>query len=158
MTLTAGENAQTANANLVRQVKRVSAALSVRDLDQSVQWYTTNLGFEVVASQDFPAINARVAYLRNRKVVLELVQASPSVHIERPAPPFNYVVQGFAQLALYVDDLEEAKSLALSQGLMLVSDIVSAPELGVQVFLIHDLDGNLIEFAQADWLAGGTDD
>ncbi|PPK70206.1 VOC family protein [Actinokineospora auranticolor] len=156
MTLTAGETVEAAQRALVRQVKQVSAAVSVSNLDDSIAWYADNLGFEVVTRQDFPAINARVAYIRNRKVVLELVQAEPAVRIHRPAPPFNYVVQGFAQLSLYVDDIATAKAQALAQGLSLVSDIVSAPDLGVQVFLLQDLDGNLIEVAQASWLAAGS--
>ena len=151
MTVTAGE-ATRADRALTKSIKRVAVALSVRDLDASVQWYTAHLGFAVVAAQDFPAINARVAYIRSGKLIIELVQTTPSVRVERPAPPYNYTVQGYAQVALYVDNLQEAKDAALAQGLTLASDVVSAPGLGVQVFTVQDLDGNVIEIAHADWL------
>jgi catechol 2,3-dioxygenase-like lactoylglutathione lyase family enzyme len=151
MTTTAGEATRAAKA-LTKKIKRVSVALSVRDLDASAQWYTEYLGFAVVAAQDFPAINARVAYIRSGKLVIELVQTTPSVRVERPAAPYNYTVQGYAQLSLYVDNLHEAKEAALADGLTLLSDVVSAPNLGVQVFLLQDLDGNVIEVAHADWL------
>jgi catechol 2,3-dioxygenase-like lactoylglutathione lyase family enzyme len=138
-------------ATLLDQVQHVSAAVSVRDLDESVSWYVEKFGFAVQSSQDFPAISARVAYLRHRDVVLELIQATPAVGIERPAPPYNYAVRGYAQISLYVEDIYQARALAQAQGLPIVSDIVTAPELGVSVFLTKDLDGNYIEIAHSDW-------
>jgi lactoylglutathione lyase len=150
--MTASQATPTRAGTLLDLVRHVSAAVSVRDLDRSVDWYTDKLGFDVVATQDFPAIGARVAYLRHGDTVLELVRSTPAVAVTRPAPPYNYVVLGWAQLSLAVDDIQQARLLAGERGLTIVSDIVTAPDLGVTVFVTQDLDGNLIEIAQLDWM------
>lgn len=151
--MTAPHATPTRAGTLLDLVHHVSAAVSVRELDRSVEWYTERLGFAVVSTQDFPAIDARVAYLRHGDTVLELVQSTPAVAVTRPAPPYNYVVLGWAQISLTVDDIQQARRMAEELGLTIVSDIVTAPDLGVSVFVTQDLDGNLIEVAQLDWMA-----
>lgn len=153
--MTSTAETQVGKATLVDQVQHVSAAVSVRDLDASIKWYGEHLGFEVVVAQDFPAVSARLAFLRSGNVFIELVQSTPAVAITRPAPPLNYVVIGYAQISLYVADVEVARQLAQEQGLPIVTEITSVPDLGVAAFFTQDPDGNLIEIIHCDWATAG---
>jgi lactoylglutathione lyase len=132
-------------------VRRISACLSVSDLDASVRWYTERMGFAEVVRQDFPELHARLAYLRHGDLILELVQSSPTAGVTRPAPPGHTVVRGITQISLHVDDAKAAMREAEAAELPLVTGILEAPQIGVRAFFSQDPDGNLIEFHQADW-------
>lgn len=132
-------------------VQWLSACISVRDLDESVSWYTEQLGFEQVLRQDFPELSAGLAYLRYRNLVIELVESSPSAGVSRPTPPRHALVRGITQLTLYVPDAHHALALVKAKGLPIVMDLVEVPITGVTAFFTQDPDGNLIEFHQADW-------
>jgi catechol 2,3-dioxygenase-like lactoylglutathione lyase family enzyme len=140
--------------SILSTVQWISACLSVSDLDVSADWYIDKLGFETVLRQDFPALSARLAYLRHRDLVLELVESTPSAGIVRPAPPLHGLVRGISQITFYVPDIREAFAGVRAQGLPIVMDLVEVPQIGVSAFFTEDPDGNLIEFHQAAWAAG----
>ena len=139
---------------ILSAVQRLSVCISVRDLDESVSWYTEQLGFKPVLRQDFPELSARLAYLRYRNLVVELVESSPSAGVARPTPPQHALVRGISQLTLYVSDARYALALVKANGLPIVMDLVEVPDIGVTAFFTQDPDGNLIEFHEAEWAQG----
>jgi catechol 2,3-dioxygenase-like lactoylglutathione lyase family enzyme len=136
---------------ILSTVQWLSVCISVSSLDESVSWYTEQLGFEQVLRQDFPELSAGLAYLRHGDLVIELVESSPSAGVERPAPPRHALVRGITQLTLYVPDAHRALEQVKAKGLPIVMDLVEVPVTGVTAFFSQDPDGNLIEFHQADW-------
>ncbi len=138
--------------HILEGVQRISACLSVTDLDASVLWYTERMGFEEVLRRDFPDLNARLAYVRWGDLILELVQSTPSVGVSRPAPPAGHtIVRGITQVSLHVEDAQKAMEQVKEAGLPLLTDLIDAAPIGVKAFFSQDPDGNLIEFHQADW-------
>lgn len=139
---------------ILSTVQWLSSCISVSDLTEAVTWYTEKLGFEVVLRQDFPELSAGLAYLRFGNLVIELVESTPSAGVSRPAPPRHATVRGITQLTLYVADAHHALALVKEKGLPIVMDLVEVPVTGVTAFFTQDLDGNLIEFHEADWALG----
>jgi catechol 2,3-dioxygenase-like lactoylglutathione lyase family enzyme len=133
-------------------VQKVSACLSVANLDETASWYERALGFRTVRSMHFAAQNpeysARVAFLQADGGRLELLEDQLFIAVRRPNPPRHAAMQGVSQLALYVEDLDAAVEQLQSRDIPLVMGPVTVEELGIRACFIRDNEGNLIELLQ----------
>ena len=137
-----------ASAVTTSRVRRLSACISVADLDRSIKWYSDVLGFRLRRQAPFPDLGARLAFLEVDDLRLELVQSDGSVTGDRPDPPRHAGVRGVTQLTLYVDDLDQVLAELAEHGVPLAMPPVDVEVLGIRAFFIRDADGNLIEFIQ----------
>ena len=113
----------------------------VRDVDQSVAFYTKHLGFAV--KQKF---GPNMAIVTRDELTLWL--AGPGASAARPMPDGRKPQPGgWNRFVLPVDDLAALVARLKQQGVNFRNDIVKGP--GGQQILCEDPSGNVIELFQA---------
>ena len=110
----------------------------VEDVQRSIDFYTTHLGFAVITT----AAPAFADVVRGR---LRLLLSGPASSGAR-ATPADSATAGRNRSHLVVDDLDAAVTPLRDAGLQFRSDLISGP--GGQQILLADPDGNLIELFQ----------
>ena len=123
------------------------AGISVPDLERSLDWYCR--AFDLTEGHRFevPPIGLRGVFALDPAgagvELLEKAGALPGVN--RADPPSANEVHGYNHMCFEVEDLEASYSRALRHGATPVWDPRDAPEPGVRMAYVTDLDGNLIE-------------
>lgn len=118
----------------------VSVRYLVDDVQASIDWYTSVLGFSVLNA--FPPAFADVGR-GNLRLLLSGPQSSagrPMADGERPGPG------GWNRIHLIVEDIEAEIDKARAAGASLRNDVVKGPG-GKQVLLL-DPSGNVVELFQ----------
>lgn len=84
-------------------------AFTVSDIEETIHWYETTLGFQVISRTTIPAIGAQVAFLQLANIQLEVLQARGSFRLaELFADAPNHVLPiGNKSLVLQVNDLHQ---------------------------------------------------
>jgi catechol 2,3-dioxygenase-like lactoylglutathione lyase family enzyme len=110
----------------------------VADVQKSIDFYTTHLGFTVNTS----AAPAFADVVRGR---LRLLLSGPASSGAR-ATPAGSATAGRNRIHLVVDDLDATVTPLRDAGLQFRSELISGP--GGQQMLLADPDGNLVELFQ----------
>ena len=125
-------------------------AISVANLEESIDWYRRCLGFELVRQEYVPPVDAKVATMARDGVELEIFfhEGSTPMTAERTDPNRDPHTQGVKHFCLGTGQLEELVDFLRSQG---VEIVVGPVRLGDNtLYYIHDNSGNLIELMQRD--------
>jgi catechol 2,3-dioxygenase-like lactoylglutathione lyase family enzyme len=118
----------------------VNVRYIVRDVDESIAFYTTHFGFELLSS----AAPAFADVARGR---LRLLLSGPTSSGGRALPDGRVPEPGgWNRIHLVVDDIDSVVAQLRAAGLVLRSDVVSGP--GGQQVVVDDPDGNPIEIFQ----------
>lgn len=121
--------------------------VSVADMDASIRWWETMLGFTLLRRYNAP-IPAEIAVLGNGALHVELlkVPAPKPAEIERRVPDDDLQTCGNKHVAFSVADVRGLVGMLRDRG----ADIVWMKELpdGRAASFIRDNEGNLIEFVQ----------
>lgn len=122
-------------------------AITVSDLDRSVEWYRAMFGFREEVRFDRPDLRKKGAMLRLGEQGLELFQPYEARVLPDYAQDFheNLGVIGVKHFALLVPNLEEAQEDLRIKGGEL-SDIVRGKT--VRYFTVKDPDGIPVEVKQ----------
>jgi catechol 2,3-dioxygenase-like lactoylglutathione lyase family enzyme len=119
---------------------KVSVRYMVDDVDQALDFYTENFGFE-------PGQNASPAFAEVSKGNLRLLLAGPESSAGRPMPDGRTPEPGgWNRIHFVVDDIGAEVERLRAAGVSFRNDIVSGP--GGQQILIDDPSGNPIEIFQ----------
>ncbi len=120
-------------------------AITVSDLDRSVEWYSARFGFREEARFDRPDLRKRGAMLRLGSYGLELFQPYEPQPLPEHAADFHrdLGVVGVKHFSLRVHDLEAARVHLQDENL---SDIVNGKT--TRYFTLKDPDGISIEIKQ----------
>ena len=123
------------------------AGISVPDLERSLDWYCRALNLTEGYRFEVPPIGLRGVFALDPAgagvELLEMAGALPGVN--RADPPSANSVHGYNHMCFEVANLEAAYERALIHGAVPVWDPRPAPEPGVRMAYVTDLDGNLIE-------------
>ena len=123
------------------------AGISVPDLERSLDWYCRALDLTEGYRFEVPPIGLRGVFALDPAgagvELLEMAGALPGVN--RADPPSANSVHGYNHMCFEVTDLESAYERALMHGAVPVWAPRPAPEPGVRMAYVTDLDGNLIE-------------
>lgn len=111
----------------------------VDDVDESIAFYTTHLGFTLEMS-------AAPAFADVRRGALRLLLSGAASSGARATPPDVADSPGRNRIHLVLDDLEAEVARLGEAGLAFVSDLVSGP--GGSQILLADPSGNLVELFQ----------
>ena len=123
------------------------AGISVPDLERSLDWYCRAFDLTEGYRFEVPPIGLRGVFALDRAGAgVELLEKSGALPgVNRADPPSANEVHGYNHMCFEVEDLEAAYARALRHGATAVWDPRDAPEPGVRMAYVTDLDGNLIE-------------
>lgn len=112
----------------------------VDDVDRSVDFYTTHLGFHL-------GINAAPAFAEVLRGPLRLLLSGPTSSGARPMPDgATPCPGGWNRIHLIVDDIGAEVERLRAAGVSFRNDIINGP--GGQQILLQDPAGNLVELFQ----------
>ena len=118
----------------------VSVRYMVDDVEESIRFYTSHLGFEVVS--DFAPAFAEVV-----RGNLRLLLSGPTSSAGRPMPDGREPGPGgWNRIHFIVDDIEAEVARLRAAGLPFRNDVVTGP--GGKQILVDDPSGNPIELFQ----------
>ena len=118
----------------------VNVRYMVTDVDESTEFYTRLLGFELLSS-------AAPAFADVQRGNLRLLLSGPASSAGRPMPDGERPGPGgWNRIHFIVDDLEAEVERLRSQGAGFRNDIVSGP--GGKQILLLDPSGNVVELFQ----------
>ena len=129
------------------EVKFDHAGISVPDLESSIAWYGTMLGFELEGRAFLPPVQAQIAFLRRGNLRVELfeVPGAAALPDARRVPDEDLRTHGNKHVCYAVKDARAAADELKSRG----ADIVFVKEMPqATVVYIRDNAGNLIELVQ----------
>ncbi|WP_005036736.1 VOC family protein [Holophaga foetida] len=129
-------------------IKPLHGGISVADMDASIAWYQSMLGFQLVSNKFIPPLKARVAFLERDGWSLELFEHTECKPLpaDRRTPNLDIQTQGFKHVAYAVEDLAAAMAELKAKGVDVAMDLF--PMEGDQVAFIRDNTGNLVELIQ----------
>ena len=119
--------------------------ISVADLEASIAWYETVLGFKVDTRVEIPAIPARIAFLKRGRFRIELFEVAGAAPLpeDRRVPNKDLRTHGTKHLAFAVDDVPALMQVLKSRGVDIAMEVNVH---GHPVAFVRDNTGNLIEF------------
>lgn len=94
-------------------------AITVKDLDRSVEFYTKKLGFSVVRKDETPSLN--IVFVGNGLAQLELFELKKGTAKEVPALKENEI--GIKHIAFHVDDIEGVVEEMKKRGVEFTTEI-----------------------------------
>ena len=131
--------------------KPLHLGISVSNLEESVKWYSENLGFTLTKHLDLPEVQFRVAILEYQGFGVELIEVKGSSKYplawQEPGP--QHQIQGIVHFAFRVNDLDATEKVFRDKGARFACEPTVLEGLGIRYFHIFDNDGNLIEFGQS---------
>ncbi|MEW9804555.1 VOC family protein [Mesorhizobium sp. ZMM04-5] len=120
--------------------EQVNVRYMVRDVQASVDWYVTHLGFQQIS-------NAAPAFADVRRGALRLLLSGEKSSAGRPMPDGRRPEPGgWNRFELVVADLAAEVERLRSRGLTFRNDIVTGP--GGSQILLEDPSGNVVELFQ----------
>ncbi|MCD8301018.1 MAG: VOC family protein [Clostridiales bacterium] len=123
--------------------------ISVYNMQESLEWYKKNLGFELVKDDGYtPPLKAKICFIEHDGYQIELFEYDDPKPIpeDRLMPNTDLQTVGTKHLALAVDDMEAVKKDFVANGV----DIAHEVHMGADsVMFIRDCNGVLIELIQA---------
>ena len=120
--------------------EQVNVRYMVNDVQASVDWYVTHLGFEQIS-------NAAPAFADVKRGALRLLLSGEKSSAGRPMPDGRRPEPGgWNRFELVVADLEAEVDRLRTRGLTFRNDIVTGP--GGSQILLEDPSGNVIELFQ----------
>ncbi|HEX8616823.1 MAG TPA: VOC family protein [Thermoanaerobaculia bacterium] len=127
-------------------------ALSVPDVDESIRWYVTNLGFQQKSRAEYPDYGLVIAIVERDGFRVELVAlkgsvAPASVVADHSNPA---ILQGFNKIAFRVDDLAAWAKEFRGRGVKFQLQETANPQDNSSSFIIVDNNGNWLQFTQVN--------
>lgn len=126
-------------------------ALSVQDLDASVEWYANVLGFAETERYEFPDDRMRLALMEKDGFELEIIEIADAPPFAAPDPGNPATRRGFVKLAFYSGEIQALYDAARDAGAQVQSPLRSSNRTGGRFFILLDPDGNWVQvFGPAD--------
>ncbi|MBO2012129.1 VOC family protein [Hymenobacter negativus] len=142
------------SANGLQSLSLHNLAFTVSDIEKTIRWYETTLGFKVLTRTAFPAIGAQVAFIQSSNIRLEVLQAQNGFRIEElfADAPNHLLPIGNKTLVLQVNDLHTATLELEEKGVTVTFAWKEVDLTGRGDFstMIRDPDGNFINIFQKD--------
>ncbi|MFD0853331.1 VOC family protein [Actinomadura adrarensis] len=124
----------------------VGFSVTPEDLDSTVEWYASKLGFTV--DQRFDSHGTTFVYLVGGDVKIELMSGAST----RQAPVDDIMTSmdpaRMHHLALAVEDLDAAIDHLAGQGVPLIGGPMKIDDIGQRIAFVTDNLGNIIELAE----------
>ena len=126
---------------------RYFAAILVTDIDASIDWYSANLGFEVVNRTDLEDRGISIANLKFENIHLELIETGailPRSELLKSKPD-KMRIAGLFKFGFAVNDFDKKVDELKEQAVELQGSVVVDPINGKKMVIVLDNDGNRIQ-------------
>lgn len=128
--------------------KPLHVGISVRNMEEALNWYEKNLGFTLVEDDGFiPPLGARICFVQNGDFQLELFEYEQPKPLpeDRLTPNRDLQTIGTKHVAFEVECMAEMRARLVENGV----DIAHEVEMnGNKVMFIRDCSGVLIELIE----------
>lgn len=140
------------SANGLQSLSFHNLSFTVSDIEKTIHWYETILGFKVVTKIDSTPIGAQIAFLQLADIRLEVLQTKDSFRLDEMfADAPNYLLPiGNKSLVLHVNDLHRATVEMEEKGVTFAWKEVDLSGHGNFSTMIRDNDGNFINILQKE--------
>lgn len=127
--------------------KALHVGISVKNMEEALDWYKKNLDFELVKDDYVPPLKARICFIRNGDFEIELFQYDEPKPIpeDRLTPNSDLQTVGTKHVAFDVPDMKALKEKFLANGVDIAHEVMME---GNNVMFVRDCSGVLIEFIQ----------
>lgn len=129
--------------------KALHVGISVYNMQQSLDWYTENLGFHLCKDDGFvPGLDARICFMEKDGFQIELFEYRQPKPLpeDRLMPNSDLQTVGTKHIAFAVKGMSELRSRLIRNG----TEIAHETEMnGEHVMFIRDCSGVLIELIEA---------
>lgn len=125
--------------------------ISVANLEESIAWYSTHLGYELESINDFPEINTKLAFVKKDDFRIELFEhyETQSIADYRKHPLTDMKYQGNLHICFCMEDgLEALFENFKATGVDIVMGPMLSPPKDAIMGFIRDNTGNLIEIIE----------
>ena len=121
-------------------------AIIVSNIDTSLNWYTSQLGFEVVDRIDAPENGFRQANLKRGKAAIELIELQTTIYPAEilEGKPSRSRIAGFFKFGFTVSDFDAWVDQLNESGVAFHGRVVQNTT-GKKMVIIQDPDGNRIQ-------------
>jgi methylmalonyl-CoA epimerase len=129
-----------------KQIEHIGIA--VRNLEESVGFYTQMLGMRLLGYETVESEKARVAFLEIGETRFELLEATAE---DSPIAQFiSKKGEGIHHIALQVDNAQERLDFLQSEGIQLIHKVPKAGAHGNQIAFLHpkSTKGVMLELCQ----------
>ncbi len=142
---TINQRAEAASENGLESLQIFNVAISVSNIDESVEWYEDKLGFQLQNRRKV-STGIEIALIEKNGFFIDLIYIAGSENLEGSPkePPEHLKVQGLRNLVFWVDDLKSADAQLKSKGVELIWESRYIPEVETSVTNFRDNNGNLI--------------
>jgi Glyoxalase/Bleomycin resistance protein/Dioxygenase superfamily len=126
-------------------VAPVFFALSVADLEASIQWYSDTL--QLTPTRLPPSPQTKVALLQGGGLIVELVEHSEAFDLETRLPELRkrYLAHGLFKVGFFVSDLDATVERLKSRGATFKGKLFTDEVLGARSILLLDNSQNIIQ-------------
>lgn len=124
--------------------------ISVYNMEESIEWYRKNLGFEVVKEDGYiPPLKAKIVFIEKDGFQIELFEYDEPKALpeERRMPNSDLQTVGTKHVAFAVDNMEQLKAGFVENGVDIAHEACMD---GDSVMFVRDCNGVLIEFIQSN--------
>jgi len=125
-------------------LKPLHTGITVNNMDEALDWYKKNLGFELVEERYLASMHIRICFVQNGDFQLELFEHDSGI----PLPDYrrelagDLQVTGTKHIAFGVPDVAALKAQFIANGVDIAEDM--PPD----VLFIRDNSGVILEFNQ----------
>ena len=128
--------------------KALHVGISVKNMEEALEWYQKNLDFELVKDDFVPPLKARICFIRNGDFEIELFEyESPKpIPEDRLTPNSDLQTVGTKHVAFEVPDMKALKEKFLANGVDIAHEVTMGADA---VMFVRDNSGALLEFIQS---------
>jgi catechol 2,3-dioxygenase-like lactoylglutathione lyase family enzyme len=125
----------------------VGLSVTPEDLDATIQWYTSTLGF--IVEQRFDVHGQTFAFIVRDGVKIELVAGAAEPHTAVPdSIATSHTIERLHHFCVAVEDLDAIVAQVRDRGVPLIGGPMEVPVIGQRIAFITDNLGNIIEFTE----------
>ncbi|MDT0606015.1 VOC family protein [Croceitalea rosinachiae] len=124
------------------------SALIVENIENSITWYTNNIGFEILNKKEYPEAGFKQANLKRGNVLIELIELNSAISPKDAIANYNSKtrITGFFKIGFLISDFDKWISHLTTQRVEFHGTIVNQQESHKRMAIIKDPDGNRIQF------------
>jgi len=123
------------------------SALIVDNMEQSIAWYTDNLGLETLSKKEYPEAGFKQANLKRGSILIELIELTSAVALEEAIPNYTSKTRtiGIFKVGFLISDFDGWIEYLGKREVAFHGKVVAQPDSDKRMVIIKDPDGNRIQ-------------